>query len=183
MAAISRPNFYTKAVDTTFNAVSSFGTKLQKTYEQGERRLIKILDALVPERLHYVSHKIAKTIPEIIVSATVISGSTRAAATLYGVISLAWATAPMARQALKGNFTNEAMKKAARDTVERFKNVVERFRPAVFIAFAASGVACTALGIANFNPGLVTTGIFLGIISYIALESIQAPKPKAAAAP
>ncbi len=175
MSAISKPNFYTKTIDTAFDTVSGCVSSLRRFYEQGENRLIKTLDAIVPESMHYIVDKIARTVPETIVSATLISGATRAAATIYGAVSLSWATSPMVRQALKGNFTNDAMQQAAKETVERLKVINDRFRPAIFIAFACASVACTVLGMASFNPGLVITGSFFGIISYIALESIDAP--------
>lgn len=178
MSAISKPNIYTKTIDTAFDTVSGCVSQVRGFYERGENRLIKMLDTIVPESMRYIVDKIARTVPETIVSATLISGATRTAATIYGAVSLSWATSPMVRQALKGNFTNEAMQQAAKETIERLKVINDRFRPAIFIAFACASVACTVLGMASFNPGLVITGSFFGIISYIALESIEAPAPQ-----
>ncbi len=177
------PAQVTEHLEKGCQTISKVATQAQGLYKQTEERLITLLKDTLPEEVHTVAEKVARSIPETLFAASMLSGSMKLAASIYGVARLTWAATPMIQSALNGDFEGEPMERAAGQALERLKQINERFRPAIFLACAVGAVASTALGIASFSPTLTMTGAFLGMISYMAFESIQEVKQVAQPAP
>lgn len=175
------PASFTNPLEKAYQVTEEYVQKAQTLYKQAEDRAVTILKEVLPNEMHTVAEKVARSVPETLFSASMITGTMKVAASIFGIVRLAWAATPIIQTALKGDFDGEPMNVAARQAFERLKQINDSFRPAIFLACGVGAVASTVLGALSFSPTLVMTGAFLGMISYLALESMTEVKAEAAA--
>lgn len=175
------PASFTDPLQKAYQVTEETVQKAQTLYKDVEDRTVAVLKDILPKDMHTVAEKVARSVPETLFSASMITGTLKIAATIFGVVRLAWAATPIIQTALKGDFDGEPMNVAAQQALERLKQINESFRPAIFLACGVGAVASTVLGTLALSPTLAMTGVFLGMISYMALESINQVEPAAQA--
>lgn len=175
------PASFTDPLQKAYQVTEETVQKAQTLYKDVEDRTVAVLKDILPNDMHTVAEKVARSVPETLFSASMITGTLKIAATIFGVVRLAWAATPIIQTALKGDFDGEPMNVAAQQALERLKQINESFRPAIFLACGVGAVASTVLGTLALSPTLAMTGVFLGMISYMALESIKQVEPAAQA--
>lgn len=174
------PASFTDSLYKAYQVAEEYAGKAHTLCKEAEDQVVTVLKETLPNHMHTVAEKVARSIPETLFSASMITGSMRIAASIFGIVRLAWAATPIIQAALQGDFDGEPMNVAARQALERLKEINERFRPAIFLACGVGAVASTVLGSLSFSPTLVMSGAFLGMISYMALESMIQVKAQAA---
>lgn len=175
------PASFTDPLQKAYQVAEEYVQRAQTLYKEAEDRVVTTLKDVLPNQMHTVAEKVARSAPETLFSASMITGTMKIAATIFGVVRLGWAANPIIQAALNGDFDGEPMQVAAHQALERLKQINERFRPAIFLACGVGAVAFTVLGALSLSPTLVMTGAFLGMISYMALESMMQVKAQARA--
>ncbi|MBS0635051.1 MAG: hypothetical protein JSR37_06280 [Verrucomicrobia bacterium] len=164
-------------LDKVFANINQYVEQAQTLYKTAEDTLVHNIKQILPEETHRVAEKVARAVPETLVSASMITGTLKLGASIYGIARLIWAATPIIQTCLKGQFDGQPMQDAAAQAFERIKQINESFRPAIFLSCAVAAAAATVLGALSLSPTLTMTGTFMGMISYMALDSMKEPAP------
>ena len=145
--------------------------RVQNFYIEAENRLASAAKNLLPAHLHDLVDKVVRAVPEIFCCLSLLTGTLKPAAMVYGGVKIIWAISPM----VHALFTGQDMQKARNEAQDRLQQSFEKFKPAVFVSFAVMSAVSAILGLASLSPTLLLISVFLGIMSKIGYDACQPP--------
>ncbi len=175
---VASSNPFSTAFDNAYKAASPYIQKTKSFYCEAENQVKAVVESMLPDDLKYVAEKVSRAIPETLFSASMITGTLPVAALCIGVAKIFWAISPILNAAIHGNFQDQVMQQACVDAQSRFVEIKNNFRPAIFVAAAVGAAASTVLGIVNVSPSYLMIAAFLGVVSHMAFDAIEKPKPE-----
>lgn len=147
-----------------------------------ERKVCQLIDGALPPAHAFLFKKIITAIPEILFTASALTGYMPIPAMLFWSTRLVSASWPLIKSILKGEVQAEHLGPAAAATFENLKQNYKKLWPAIAIGFAVSSVAYGTLGWLTNDMSLFARSVlYFGVSSvanYALFQEANAQAPQ-----